>query len=261
MRIDAIIHSCGYADMLALTLPLNKSSYDSVIVYTKPGDEATKAVCAANGVECVETILFTKNGATFCRGAVYNEAFREMMEGWYNGKRPDPEWIETLDADIVKPANWRSVFEALPPDYECFYGARRYNVETEEQWAKVCADPEYLKRLTLFRGYGYSYSAIFSIHSSTFCRLWNETGGNPYPEFRDGSTADWMFRNHWGDAPWSPPTQPPDHILDHSLPEPVDPPTGLLRKLPFNVVHLGLTGVGATGRGTPVWNVPSLTHP
>lgn len=258
MRIDALIHSCGYADMLAITLPLNRASYDSVLVYTKRGDEPTKAVCAANGVECVETDLFTKNGASFCRGAVYNQAFQRIVDEW-RGRRRELGWIETLDADIVKPPGWRATFEALPPDTECFYGSRRYNVETQEQWERVKADPEYLKQLTLFRGYGYSYAALFSMQSMTFARLWNGTGGHPYVEYPDGSTADWMFRANWGEHPWDPPTQPPDHILDHAASEPCDPPTGLLRKLPFNVIHLGVTGIGATGRGTPLWTTPHLS--
>lgn len=256
MRIDALIHSCDYADMLAMTLPLNKPSYDSITVYTKFGDEGTKAVCRDNDVRCVETDGFTKNGAKFCRGAVFNEAFRQMIDDWHHN-RLELDWVETLDADIVKPSNWRAIFEALPPNREHFYGSRRYNVETREQWEKIKIDPEYVKHLTCFRGYAYSYAALFSPHSSTFGRLWNQTRGSAYPEYMDGSTADYLFRNEWGDHPWNPAPLPPDNILDHSILGLVDPPTGLLRQLPFNVLHLGETGKNATSRLTPLWNPPS----
>ncbi len=263
MRIDAIIQSSSYADMLAITLPLNKAAFDSVIVYTKRGDTATQVVCAANDVRCIETDRFTQNGSRFNRGAVFNEAFRGAIKEYSLGLRIGFGWICMLDSDIVMPAGWRETFEGLPPERECFYGARRYNVETAEQWAAVQADPEYLKQLTLFRGYGYSYVTLHHVGSSTFLRLWETTQGNPYPEWRDGSTADWMFRNQWGDCPWDPPTQPPDHTLDHSVPEPCDAPTGLLRKLPFNVIHLGISGVNATGRHTPLWTAaqPAATLP
>ena len=258
MRIDALIHSCNYADMLAITLPLNKPSYDSITVYTKFGDEATKEVCRVNDVECVETHGFTHNGASFNRGRVFNEAFQRIVGEW-RVRRRDLGWVETLDADIIKPSGWRAVFEALPPDIECFYGSRRYNVETQEQWGKVKADPEYLKQLILFRGYAYSYSAIFNMGSTTFTRLWKETWGNPYMEFHDGSEADWRFRNNWGDHPWNPAPLPPDNILDHSVLGLVDPPTGLLRQLPFNIIHLGVTGFNSKERITPLWipNPPS----
>lgn len=256
MRIDAIIQSCDYADMLAVTLPLNRPSFDNVLVYTKPGDTATKEVCAANGVECIETDGFTANGSVFNRGYVYNEAFRYTLLGSRGSGRGVPPWLCIIDSDIVLPHDWRAQFEALPPNYEYFYGVRRYNVETAEQWRAIQADSDQLRNVTCFRGYGYGYLQIFSPLSSTFQRLWVETQGNVYPEWIDGSTADWKLRNAWGDAPWNPPTQPPDHILDHAAPEPCDPPTGLLRQLPFNVVHLGISGMNATGRHTPLWTIP-----
>jgi len=259
MRIDAIIQSTNYADMLELTLPQNLASFDTVTVYTKRGDEATKAVCAHHTTTCIETDRFTQNGSRFNRGAVYNEAFdRHIQHATRSGKPEQLGWFCLLDSDIVMPPGWRRAFEGLPPDQECFYGARRYNVETLEQYTDIQVRGDAaLRELTLFRGIGHGYLQIFNVWSRTFLRLWRETRSNPYPEWSDGSTADWVFRNAFGEQPWDPPTQPPDHVLDHTVPEPCDPPTGLLRKLPFNVVHLGVTGVNSTGRHTPLWTVPS----
>lgn len=258
MRIDAILQSFGYADMLSITLPLNKNSFDSLTVWTKTGDEATKAICAREGVPCVETDLFTKNGAKFCRGAGFNEAFRRLIYR-YATIRCDPEWICILDSDIVLPPNWRSTFEGLSPNSEHFYGARRYNIETMEQWEKVKGwDKEELDKCLLYRGYGYSYFSLNHFCSSTFVRLWLQTQGQPYFEHVDGSTADYLWRNNWGDHPWNPAPLPPDNILDHSILGPVDPPTGLLRQLPFNVLHLGLTGFNSKERITPLWTTPSV---
>lgn len=257
MRIDAIIQSFGYADMLSITLPLVKGHFDTLTVWTKPGDEATKAICAREGVGCIETDLFTKGGSSFNRGAAFNEAFWRLIYG-YLAKKEMPQWVCILDSDIVLPPTFRSSLNEMAAkgelDPECFYGARRYNVETQEQWEKVKDwNTEELAKCTLYRGYGYSYLSLNHFCSSTFLRLWHETGGNPYPEWKDGSTADWMYRANWGDHPWDPPTQPPDHALDHTVPEPCDPPTGLLRKLPFNTIHIGVTGINATGRHTPLW--------
>lgn len=250
MKIDCIIQSTNYADMLSLTLPVNKKHFDHIAVWTKRGDEDTKRICANNGVTCIETDRFSKGGSKFNRGAVYNEAFHLMV-----AQGRTDHWQTILDSDIVLPNTFRADFESLPPNPEYFYGARRYNVETLDQYIAVRSNFSLLSKLLLYRGIGYGYLQIINPQSSTFNRLWYETNGNAYPEFKDGSTADWVFRNAWGDCPWNPPTQPPDHILDHSIPEPVDPPTGLLRKLPFNVIHLGVTGVGAEGRGAPMWDV------
>lgn len=259
MRIDAIIQSFGYTDLLSVTLPLCKGFFDSIEVWTKTGDTATKDLCAREGVPCVETDLFTKGGSKFNRGAGFNEAFRGIVR---RGAllRQNPQWVCILDSDIVLPPTFRSTLDDMHQkgelDKEHFYGARRYDVTTLEQWDKVKGwDQKELDKCLLYRGYGYSYLSLNHMLSSTFVRLWNQTGGNPYPEWHDGSTADWVYRNMWGHYDWDPPTQPPNHDLDHSVPEPCDTPKGLLRKLPFNVIHLGVTGINSTGRHTPLWNV------
>ena len=254
MRIDAIIQSTGYHDMLSLTLPINKRYFNNVIVYTKTGDEATKKVCEKEGVICVETDKFTKNNSKFNRGAAFNQSFKDLFYN-YNLSNEQPEWICLIDSDIVLPETFRDSIEQSSIDEEYFYGARRYNVETLDQWLEIKKDPDFVKKLILYRGYGYGYLQLFNVHSKVFRQLWVSTNGNPYPEWQDGSTADWMFRNCWGDHPWSPAPLPPENILDHSVPEPCDLPTGLLRKLPFNIIHLGITGVNSTGRHTPIWNV------
>lgn len=261
MRIDAIIQAVRYADMLAITLPLNKAAFDSVTVWTAPGDEEVQRVCQDNGVTCRITDAFHREGDPFNRGRAYNTAFRRLITERMTQTGSPEGWVCQIDSDIVMLSGWREAFEKLPPDPECFYGARRHNVETAEQWAEVCGDDgdAALQRLTLFRGIGYGYLQLWNAASSTFIKAWNATQGNAHPEWSDGSTADWQWRNLWGSAPWDPPTQPPDHVLDHTVPEPCDPPTGLLRKLPFNVVHLGIPGVNATGRHTPLWT--AITPP
>jgi hypothetical protein len=253
MRIDAIIQSTGYHDMLSITLPINKIHFNNVIVYTKIGDEQTKAVCRKENVICVETDKFTKNNSKFNRGAVYNQSFIDLFHN-YAAIQGQPDWICIIDSDIILPSNFRESFQNENPDIEYFYGARRYNVETQEQWNEVKKDINYLKKLTLYRGYGYGYLQIFNVKSKVFSELCKNTNWNPYLEWHDGSMADWVFRNAWGDHPWNPQPLPPDNILDHTAPEPCDPPTGFLKKLSFNVIHIGITGINSTGRNTPIWD-------
>ena len=246
MRIDAILQVVNYSDFLAITLPLNLKHFDSVTVYTTEKDFATKDICRKYGVQYVETDLFYKGGSKFNRGAVFNAAFWQLY-----GSHTD--YWATLDADIVLPDNFRATCEAHCQDRECFYGLRRYNVETQEQWEEVKKSPEYLKNLTLWRGYGYSYLAMFGPNSETFKKLWIATQGNPYFEYKDNSTADWVFRNCWGSYEWNPYPLPPDNIIDHSIQGDVDQPTGLLKQLPCHAIHLGQAGQNGEGRKTPIW--------
>lgn len=248
MRIDAIVQAVNYSDFLAITLPLNLKHFDSITVYTTAKDFATKDVCRKYGVQYVETDSFYESGAKFCRGCCFNLAFRQLYQD-------HTDFWSILDADIVLPSNFRSECELFCQDREFMYGARRFNVETEEDWEKVKKDANYLENLTLWRGYGYSYLQLFSPNSSTFRRLWHQTRGHPYFRHVDGSEADWRFRNEFGSYEWTPRPSPPDFAIDHSIKGLVDPPTGLLKQLPFNCIHLGTAGVNATGRHTKIWNV------
>lgn len=248
--IDAIIASTSYHDMLEITLPLNKKHFQNIIVYTKFGDELTKNVCKKNSVICIETNNFNKNNFKFNRSAVFNEAFNTLIKT-YLSNGLNPGWVCILDSDIVLPDDFSEKIKAENLNSEYFYGARRYNVETQEQWESVKKDKSYLNSLVLFRGYGYGYFQIFNLTSKTFLNLWQNTFGNPYLERPDNSMSDWIFRNYWGEYEWNP--QSPDGILDHSILDNCDLPTGLLRQLPFNIIHLGITGINNDGRYTPMW--------
>lgn len=230
---EAIIQSVNYSDFLAITLPLNRGLFDRVVVYTVPGDPAIE-VCKKEGVEWVETDSFYVNRSKFNRGAAYNQAFRNLK---YN------DWVTILDSDIV-----------LPPDFgtaglsrEFFYGARRFNIETMADWERVKADPGTLNEYTLYRGFGYGYLQLFNVNSFIFKSL----GDRPYYEHPDGSEADWRFRNNWGDMTWDPPFD----LNGHHEKDVKDTGTHYLKCLPFNVIHLGITGVNSTGRHTPQFNV------
>lgn len=237
-HIETIIVSSDYADILAITLPsVVKHSCGDVTVYTKPTDVATFVVAARCGARCVATNAFTKDGAPFNRGAVYNEAFSQLDHR---------EWVLLLDSDIVLPPDCGLRFLGSDPDPECFYGARRYDVQTPKQYAEVQADlaQGVLPRARLFRGFGYGYLQLFHAQSSTFRRI-----GGVYPEGRSCSEIDWQFRNHWGQEVWDPPFSE----RGHDEPDVRDHGSGLLRCLPMHVLHLGITGVNSTSRSTPLW--------
>ena len=238
MRFEAIIQSTNYTDLLEITLPLNKGHFDTIAVYTKTGDEATKSLCLKHGVECRETDNFAKDGAKFNRGAVYNESLANLSYG---------QWVIILDSDVILPEDFRAKIEAENLDKEYFYGARRYNIETLNDLKKVQSDPVKLKEYILYRGYGYGYFQMFHCESLVFKWLMAKSNGRPYYEHTDGSEADWRFRNFWGDVIW----EPDFGINGHSEQNVRDPGTGKLKCLDFHLIHLGITGVNSTDRLTP----------
>jgi hypothetical protein len=238
MKLEAIIVSFDYSDLLSITLPKNKDSFDRIVVYTKPHDTETQRVCALNGVECITTDSFTKDGAKFNRGAVYNEALRTLR---FN------EWVCLMDSDIIVIPDFHQHFRSVNPDKECFYGVRRYDVQTPEQYRAVSLNQNLLKdEITLFRGFGYGYLQIFHYDSSIFQQTWN----GQYPESFSCSESDWVFRNQWGEEIWD----PPFNLAGHQEKNVQDRGTGLLRCLPFHCLHLGVTGINSTERKTERWS-------
>lgn len=238
MKTECIIVSFDYSDFLSITLPRNRLAFDRIVVYTKSSDLATQRVCAENGVECVTTEAFTKDGAKFNRGAVYNEALRALRFR---------EWVCLMDSDVIVTAGFSNQFAMIGPNPECFYGARRYNVETPEEWRAIVADSSQLNSTLLLRGFGYGYFQLFHHDSQVFQRIW----GGQYPESFSCSESDWVFRNQWGEEIW----EPPFKIAGHQEKNVQDRGTGLLRCLPFPVIHLGVTGINSTERKTERWSL------
>jgi hypothetical protein len=238
MKTECIIASFNYSDFLSVTLPLNRDAFDRVVVYTKREDLETQRVCSENGVEFVVTESFCKDGAKFNRGAVYNEAIASLVF---------KEWVCLMDSDVVLPSQFKQLFSDVNPSQELFYGARRYNVETPELWKKIKENPNTLSDVLIFRGFGYGYFQMFHHDSSVFRKAWRGL----YPESFSCSESDWMFRNQWGHEIYDPPTNGSDDC--HKVKEVRDYGSGLLRCLPFPVIHLGTTGVNSTERKTVLW--------
>jgi hypothetical protein len=245
MKNEAFIASFNYSDFLEVTLPYNVNQFDSITVCTKPEDEETKAVCRKFGVKVVDTDLFTKRGAKFNRGAVYNWLFREHVI--HN------DWITLLDSDIIVPNTFKDVLNGMSLNVEGFYGARRYNIETPEEFKRVIGDPEELKKSMLFRGFGYGYFQMFNAKNEIFNNFKVVSLNNPYPESYDCSETDWRWRNSigHGDVIYSPNFD----INGHNEKNVADYGNGNIKELPLHVVHLGITGINSAERKTAKWKV------
>ena len=250
----AIVVSYGYSDFLDITIPVNASKFDNLIIVTKESDTETINLVKENscfeGVLCwpINDSIFTKNGAKFNRGAVYNYVFQYLITCLgYSG------WITLLDSDIIVPRKIEEI-DLLSFDKNCFYGARRYSVDTIDKYKKYLNNPPCAEKdLLLYRGFGYGYLQMFHIEGDIFKKQFIKTCGNPYPESYDTSNSDTYFRDNWGKMIFDPifengglgHDEPNENVKDYG--------TGCLKQLPFNVLHLGPVGVNNTERKSAKW--------
>lgn len=129
MSLTTIIVSVEYGDFLQVTLPTVKQ-LGNVIVATSPHDMLTTMVCDHNNVVCHQTDVWYKDDAPFNKAAGINEVLQIQ--------KPYIEWLLLLDADIVLPPlpSHYSLNDDLDPSR--FYGVRRRNCQTAEEWARAC---------------------------------------------------------------------------------------------------------------------------
>jgi hypothetical protein len=92
--IKSITVCVGFDDLLAVTLPNNKSEFEKTLIVTSPTDERTKQICRHHQIEYFETDAFYRNGATFNKGLALEEGLDKL------GRKG---WICIWDSDIVMP--------------------------------------------------------------------------------------------------------------------------------------------------------------
>jgi hypothetical protein len=114
IRGTAVQVCVDYADVLALTLGVNRPFFDRFIIVTAPDDIETREICRGYDVELVITERFWLGGAFFNKAAGLNEGLR----------RVNTDLVCSLDADtILPPSVHRHV--ACINDHESLYGMAR----------------------------------------------------------------------------------------------------------------------------------------
>lgn len=250
-KIEAIIVSVNYIDNLEITLPINISNFDSVIIITTEKDKKTIDYLESlrdERIQIIKTNLFYFNNAKFNKGLAINVGFENLK---YN------EFICNLDSDIVLEKDFRNKFLQQNPNIEYFYGCPRRDFPTYKDWTNFTTGKKKLEHFLKYRGSGYGFCAIYHAQSFIFKNLKNINQGIinekkmclPYPyQFPNGSESDWIMRNYWGERVFNP-------VLGefpecHSIPN-NDYDSGLYRELPFECYHLGEVGKNHDKRITP----------
>lgn len=195
-KIECVTVCVNYSDILAYTLPNNRTLFNNYIVVTDKKDSATKRLCQIYNVKCIETDVFY-GGAKFDKGAGINEGLKHLdMDGY----------VVQLDADIwIHPQSFRQL-KALTLNPQCIYGCDRIMIESFREWIRFLQMPDiyqgdWILMLDKFKvGSRLSYYWQNEMwHVLGYFQLWNPSGSDVYnyPSYDDASQSDIIFSRNW----------------------------------------------------------------
>jgi len=133
MKIECVTTCVGYGDILAHTLPRNKSLFESILVVTAPEDKQTQKVCDYYRVPYLATDSFGTRWGQFCKGTAINEGLARLKKD---------AWICHLDSDIVLPPNFREALGHANLATHSLYGVDRVECKSYLDWMRFLDNPE-----------------------------------------------------------------------------------------------------------------------
>jgi len=207
LRLEAVVTSVGFDDVLDVALGYNMAHVDTMIVITSHDDYKTQQVATKHGALVVPTDLWGKNGRKFNKGAAINAGFNYFQ---YNG------WRLHLDSDIVLPCSFRRVlFNHTHLDPTCLYGADRFDVvgkknitQLRELWSqhpqhrlKFLMDPTHDRHPAIGAFGGRLAGSLEGYTPLGFFQLWHHSRQKQYPYSRGNAAHDdTMFSKLWPEA-------------------------------------------------------------
>jgi hypothetical protein len=227
MKMQGIVVSVQYDDILELTLPHNARHFARLLVVTAPFDERTQAVARRSpNIETFVTDAFYRGDALFNKGLAL-----ELATQWL---RPDM-WALFFDADVVLPRG--PFLDGHRVDPECVYGAPRLDCATRDQFERAICAPRFeeagLVRIDAAPPYAalpYGYFQLFHPQARVLrTRPWYGIGS------RHAGNSDVQFIRKF----------PPSSV----------------RMLPFHLLHLGPVHENWRGRCSERWNSETASVP
>lgn len=196
MKLESVVVSVDYADILAYTLPQNSRYFDRMVVVTSSRDRDTKRLCEIYGVKCVVTDLFYE-GAVFNKAAGINEGLKHLDKDG---------WVLHMDGDIwLHPQSVREL-RALKLNSQNLYGCDRVMIESYEQWLRFLSMPDLYREDWLIRLSEYKVGSRITQYWDGghwqvlgFFQLWHpsSSGVFDYPDSNDASKSDILFSQKW----------------------------------------------------------------
>ncbi|RMD77973.1 MAG: hypothetical protein D6820_10755 [Lentisphaerae bacterium] len=190
-RLQALMVCVNYADILAKTLPLNRSHFDRFVVVTAPEDKDTQRVAAQHGATVIVSESFREDGFPFNKG--------KMLNAGAHALEPDT-WTIMLDADIILPPYTREYSGSLYLLHNCLYFAARYNINPVnlESWISSVAQSGTVdySQLTFLHRVPVGYFELF--HPQAECLRFPAICSTV---FDNASGVDSHFSNQWIEHP------------------------------------------------------------
>ena len=149
-----------YSKFLEITLPLNKKSFDNILIVTTPEDLETQKVCIENGVDFYCTNEFFANGSKFDNNRAVSAALHKLKY---------KDWVISTSPDIIYPNDFRSKLELQTLNENTMYGTPRACISTYKEYLDFTNGIKKLEELDSYEyvpgGWGCGYCQIFSINS------------------------------------------------------------------------------------------------
>jgi len=168
MNITAITVCIDFCKWLKLCKS-NKNHLTRWLIVTHISDGETINFCKSNNIEYILSKKIFSSDKLFAKGKAINEALTLLDE---------PEWILSLDADILLPSNFTDCVEKYAKNKSFIYGSRRYDsfnnlIQQDEKNGKVIP-------------YG-------------FFQLWHYSMKSKYSEVSSNAIVDdWVFSESFG---------------------------------------------------------------
>lgn len=173
-RIDILIVSVNYNDILPITLKSLPKEFNTTIV-TSPEDKECQKICLEHEVNCVISTRIYENGASFNKGKAINDGIKSLS---------NKDWILILDADIVLQSNFTEILKSTDLSADTLFICKRLlieDLETFNKWQKG----EDVGKIERAKGYGY-----FQLFNSRKESFYSE-------DFLDASFSDLEFRDRF----------------------------------------------------------------
>lgn len=145
-----------YSKFLEITLPLNKKSFDNIIIITDPLDLETQRVCRENEVECFCTDKFFENGSKFDNNKAVSWGLKHLKY---------KDWVISSSPDMIYPDDFREKLNLDSLDSSKMYGTSRLFINTYKDYLDYKNGLRDLKSFDEIIGYGCGFCQIFDLNS------------------------------------------------------------------------------------------------
>jgi glycosyltransferase involved in cell wall biosynthesis len=177
-RLDVVIVSVNYNDLLLVSLQHNSKIFDNITVVTSSDDILCQKICQKFGVNCVITDVMYEDNAIFNKGKAINEGIKSLK---------NPDFVLLIDADIIV----KEKININELNKNVLYSSDRWickSYNLYNQWTQGIIDIQKIGRNEGDKGIG--FFQLFNISNSNIDRE------KPYPEMsKNAAWSDLVFRD------------------------------------------------------------------